>query len=76
VTEEMFGGQHRSDAAETARAGWGDASETMQPPRRDSRVMGQECWWAEKIRIKSLETVGVVRDNALSLTTPALSNNF
>jgi len=22
VTEEMFGGQHRTDEAETARAGW------------------------------------------------------
>src|SRR5271154_7121206 len=26
--------------------------------------MGQVCWWTEKARIKSLETVGVVRDNA------------
>jgi hypothetical protein len=60
----MFGGQHRIDEAETARAGWGDTSETTQPQRRDSRVMGEVCGWTEKTRIKSLETVGVVRDNA------------
>ena len=28
--------------------------------------MGQVCWWTEKARIKSLETVGVVRDNAVT----------
>jgi hypothetical protein len=60
----MFGGQHRSDEAETARAGWGDTSETRQPQRRESRVIGQVCRWTEKSRIKALETVGVVRDNA------------
>jgi hypothetical protein len=26
--------------------------------------MGEVCGWTEKTRIKSLETVGVVRDNA------------
>src|ERR1700678_3628994 len=62
----MFGGQHRSDEAETARASWGDTSETRQPQRRDSRAMGKVCSWTEKIRIKSLETVGVVRDNAVT----------
>ena len=60
----MFGGQHRIDEAETARASWDDTSETMQPQRRNSRAVGKVCSWAEKIRIKSLETVGVVRDNA------------
>jgi hypothetical protein len=64
MAAEMFGGQHRIDEAETARAGWGDTSETRQPRRRDSRVIGQVCRWTEKSRIKSLETVGVVRDNA------------
>jgi len=62
----MFGGQNRTDEAETARAVRGDAGETTQPPRRDSRVMGQVCGWTEKTRIKSLEMVGVVRDNALT----------
>jgi hypothetical protein len=66
VTEEMFGGQHRIDEAETARAGWGDTSETTQPQRHGSRVMGQVCSYAEKIRIRSLETVGVVRDDAVT----------
>ena len=61
----MFGGQHRIDVAETARAGWGDTSETMQPQRRDSRAVGKVCSYAEKIRMKPLETVGVVRDNAV-----------
>src|SRR5271155_3388772 len=60
----MFGGQHRIDAAETARASWGDTSETTQPKRRDSRAAGKVCAWTEKIPIKPLETVGVVRDNA------------
>src|ERR1700677_3882798 len=58
----MFGGQHRIDLAETARASWGDTSETRQPWRRDPRAVGKVCSWTEKIRIKSLETVGVVRD--------------
>src|SRR5271163_330449 len=62
----MFGGQHRIDAAERARASWGGTSETKQPQRRDSRAVGKVCSCAEKIRIKSLETVGVVRDNALT----------
>ena len=61
----MFGGQHRSDEVETARAGWGDTSETRQPQRRDSRATGKVYSCAEKIPIKSLETVGVVRDNAV-----------
>src|SRR5271155_1131080 len=61
----MFGGQHRIDEAETARAGWGETNGRRQPQRRDSRAMGQVCSWTEKIRIKSLETVGVVRDNAV-----------
>src|ERR1700678_2516276 len=60
----MFGGQHRIDEAETARASWGDTSETRQPWRRDPRAVGKVCSWTEKIRIKSLETAGVVRDNA------------
>ena len=78
MTEEMFGGQHRSDEAETARASWGDTSETRQPQRRDSRAMGKVCSWTEKIRIKSLETVGVVRDNAVTghlLLTDFLARN-
>jgi hypothetical protein len=54
------------DEAETARAGWGDTSETRQPQRRDWRAIGRVCSRTEKIRIKSLETVGVVRDNALT----------
>ncbi len=62
----MFGGQHRIDEAETARAVRGDAGETTQPPRRDSRAMAKVCSCAEKIRIKSLEMVGVVRDNAVT----------
>jgi hypothetical protein len=62
----MFGGQHRSDEAETARASWGGTSETKQPQRRDSRAVGKVCSCTEKIRIKPLETVGVVRDNALT----------
>src|SRR5271155_3986060 len=62
----MFGGQHRIDEAETARASWGDTSETTQPKRRDSRAVGKVCAWTEKIPIKPLETVGVVRDNAVS----------
>jgi hypothetical protein len=65
VTEEMFGGQHRSDEAEKARASWGDTSETRQPQRHDSSAIGRVCSCAEKIRMKSLETVGVVRDNAV-----------
>jgi len=28
--------------------------------------MGQVCGWTEKTQIKSLETVGVVRDNAVT----------
>jgi len=28
--------------------------------------VGKVCAWTEKARIKSLETVGVVRDNALT----------
>jgi hypothetical protein len=62
----MFGGQHRIDEAETARASWGDTSETRQPWRRDPRAVGKVCSWTEKIRIKSLETAGVVRDNAVT----------
>jgi hypothetical protein len=49
VTEEMFGGQHRSDEAEPARAVRGDAGETTQPPRRDSRAAGKVCSLREKI---------------------------
>jgi hypothetical protein len=64
VTEEMFGGQHRVDEAETARAGWGDTNETGSHRDAISRAIGRVCSWTEKIRIKSLETVGVVRDNA------------
>jgi hypothetical protein len=71
VTAEMFGGQRRIDEAETARAGWGDTSETRQPQRRDSRAMVEVCSCAEKIRIKSLEMVGVVRDNAVQVDLPA-----
>jgi hypothetical protein len=59
----MFGGQHRIDEAETARAGWGDTREKRQPQRRDPRATGKVCSCTEKIRIKSLEMVGVVRDN-------------
>jgi hypothetical protein len=66
VTEAMFGRQNRIDEAEPARASWGDPSETRQPRRRDSRAIGRVCSWTEKIRIKSLETVGVVRDNAVT----------
>jgi dihydrofolate reductase len=62
VTEEMFGGQHRVDEAETARAGWGDTNETGSHRDAISRAIGRVCSWTEKIRIKSLETVGVVRD--------------
>ena len=40
--------------------------ETMQPQRRDSCAVGKLCSYAEKIQIKPLETVGVVRDNALT----------
>src|ERR1700677_2872294 len=61
----MFGGPHRIDEAKTARASWGDTSETRQPWRRDPRAVGKVCSWTEKIRIKSLETAGVVRDNAV-----------
>jgi hypothetical protein len=43
----------------------GVTNETRQPHRRDSRARTQVCSWAEKIRIKALETVGVVEDNAL-----------
>jgi hypothetical protein len=38
----------------------------MQPQRRDSCAVGKVCSYAEEIRIKPLETVGVVRDNALT----------
>ena len=62
----MFGRQNRIDEAKTARASWGDTSETRQPWRRDPRAVGKVCSWTEKIRIKSLETVGVVRDNAVT----------
>src|SRR5271170_1978642 len=62
----MFGGQHRSDEAEKARASWGDTSETRQPQRHDSSAIGRVCSCAEKIRMKSLEMVGVVRDNAVT----------
>jgi hypothetical protein len=58
----MFGGQHRVDEAETARAGWGDTNETGSHRDAISRAIGRVCSWTEKIRIKSLETVGVVRD--------------
>jgi MBG domain (YGX type)/Bacterial Ig-like domain (group 3)/FG-GAP-like repeat/FG-GAP repeat len=47
-----FGGPHRIDEAEPARAGWGDTSETTQPQRRDSRAIGRVCSWTEKIRNK------------------------
>ena len=40
--------------------------ETMQPQRRDSCAVGKVCSYAEEIRIKPLETVGVVRDNAVT----------
>ena len=63
----MFGGQHRIDKAETARASYGDTSETRRSQRRYSRAVRKVCSCAEKIRIKSLETVGVVRDYALIL---------
>jgi hypothetical protein len=66
VTEEMFGGQHRIDEAGTARASQGDTSEATQPPRHDSRAKGKVCAWTEKIRRKSLETVGIVRNNAFT----------
>src|SRR5271154_3854483 len=67
VTEEMFGGQHRSDEAEKARASWGDTSETRQPQRHDSSAIGRVCSCAEKIRMKSLEMVGVVRDEMVGV---------
>src|SRR5208283_2899298 len=38
----------------------------MQPQRRDSRAVGKVYSCAEKIKRKSLEMVGVVRDNALA----------
>jgi hypothetical protein len=60
VTKEIFGGPHRIDEAV------GVTNETRQPHSRDSRARTPVCSWTEKIRIKSLETVGVVRDNAVT----------
>ena len=74
----MFGGQHRIDEAEPARAVRGDAGEKTEPLRHDPRAMAKVCSWTEKIRIKSLETVGVVRDNAVTghlLLTDFLARN-
>src|SRR5271155_3822918 len=54
-------------------------SRRTQPERRDSRAVGRVCSWTEKIRIKSLETAGVVRDNAVivqvKLTQIQMSGN-
>ena len=63
----MFGRQNRIDEAETARAGWGGTGETTQPLKRDPRAVGKGVFVDTKtIRMKSLETVGVVRDNAVT----------
>jgi hypothetical protein len=43
MTEEMFGGQHRIDEAELARAVRGDAGEKAQPLRHDPRAMAKVC---------------------------------
>jgi hypothetical protein len=48
VTEEMFGGQHRIDEAETARASWGDTSEKQYGHSDAIRVSWERCVRAQK----------------------------
>jgi hypothetical protein len=62
---EQLNEQVLERASERPTASWGDTSETTRPPRRDSRAVGKVCSRTEKIRKGSLETVGVVRDDAV-----------
>jgi hypothetical protein len=48
VTEEMFGGQHRIDEAEPARAGWGDTSEKEYGHNDAIRVPREGCVLTKK----------------------------
>jgi hypothetical protein len=63
----MFGGPHRIDEAKTARAGWGDTNKWKNAARETRLACHRKGVFVDTktIRIKSLETVGVVRDNAV-----------
>jgi hypothetical protein len=60
----MFGRQNRIDEAEMGRA-VRVRLKNIRSQTRDPRVMAKVCSCAEKLRIKSLATAGVVRDNAV-----------
>jgi hypothetical protein len=49
----MFGGQHRIDEAETARAGWGDTNKWKNAARETRFACGRKgVFVTEKIRNK------------------------